>query len=157
MNSKINIVEILKGCPQGTKLWSPLFGEVTLLSMDSLIAVKTQMNSIVMFNKYGIFTNGYEECGAECLLFPSKENRDWSSFKPNKSKFDPKTLNPFDKVLVQYSYKCTWRCEIFSHIVETNYFVCSSGSYKYIIPYNKDTKHLVGTEEEAPEYYRYWE
>ena len=29
--------------------------------------------------------------------------------------------------------------------------------YKYCVPYNDDTKHLVGTTEEAPEYYRYWE
>lgn len=39
MDTKINIAEILKGCPEGTKLWSPLFGEVTLLSMRSIIAV----------------------------------------------------------------------------------------------------------------------
>ena len=29
-------------------------------------------------------------------------------------------------------------------------------AYTYCIPYNDDTKHLVGTTEEAPEYYRYW-
>lgn len=30
-------------------------------------------------------------------------------------------------------------------------------NYLMIIPYNDDTKHLVGTSLEAPEYYRYWE
>ena len=26
-----------------------------------------------------------------------------------------------------------------------------------VIPYNDDTKHLIGTTENAPFYYRYWE
>lgn len=33
----------------------------------------------------------------------------------------------------------------------------SSLAYVYCIPYNDDTKHLVNTTDEAPEYYRYWE
>ena len=36
-------------------------------------------------------------------------------------------------------------------------YSCISDYYKYCIPYNDDTKHLVGTKDEAPEYYRYWE
>ena len=76
--NKINIAGILKEYPEGTKLWSPLFGDVTLLSVDSLIAVKTHKGYIMIFDRYGIFIDDYEECGAECLLFPSKENRDWS-------------------------------------------------------------------------------
>lgn len=35
MNENINLVEILKDCPKGTKLYSPLFGEVTLLAVDT--------------------------------------------------------------------------------------------------------------------------
>ena len=36
--------------------------------------------------------------------------------------------------------------------------ICTAfGDYKYCIPYNDDTKHLVGTTKEAPEFYRYWE
>ena len=33
----------------------------------------------------------------------------------------------------------------------------SCKSYDKCIPYNDETKHLLGTSEEAPEYYRYWE
>ena len=33
----------------------------------------------------------------------------------------------------------------------------ATGCYGQCIPYNDDTKHLVGTNEEAPEYYRHWE
>lgn len=74
-----------------------------------------------------------------------------------KEKFDPKTFNPFDKVLVRNYSVSDWQCGFFSHPhFENQYFVGNDG-YEFCIPYNDDTKHLVGTTEEAPEYYRYWE
>ena len=36
-------------------------------------------------------------------------------------------------------------------------YATMDSAFKYCIPYNDDTKHLVETKEEAPEYYRYWE
>ena len=77
-----------------------------------------------------------------------------------KEKFDPKTLNAFDKVLIRDNYKQNWRCDIFSHILNGDYvfkYISIASANSYCIPYNDDTKHLVGTTEEAPEYYRYWE
>lgn len=75
-----------------------------------------------------------------------------------KPKFDQKTLKPFDKVLCKVAYG-RWHCDFFSCYVEGYKYpnICISGSYSYCIPYNDDTKHLIGTYEEAPEYYRYWE
>ena len=81
-------------------------------------------------------------------------------------KFDPKTLKPFDKVLVRDSRLVSdslssyWRCQIFSFIEEEDKdypYVCIGESYSFCIPYNDDTKHLVGTKEEAPDFYKYWE
>ena len=108
----------------------------------------------------GTYCAGIE--GAECILFPSKEQRDWSKFTApwyKNEKFDPKTLKPFDKVLVTDEHHTRWRCTFFSHIVDQlNYkYVTIDSCYKFCIPYNDDTKHLVGTTKEAPEYYRYWE
>ena len=81
----------------------------------------------------------------------------------NKSKFDPNTLNPFDKVLARNDME-DWSCMFFSHIIkyeDTYPYACGcdmfNGKFTYCIPYNDDTKHLVGTTEEAPEFYRYWE
>lgn len=71
--------------------------------------------------------------------------------KEEKPKFDPKTLQPFDKVLVRDGAGNTWLCTFFSHI-EKEDFICSS-FWKCCIPYNEETKHLVGTTEEAPEFY----
>ena len=93
----------------------------------------------------------------------SKEQRDWSKFEApwyKKSKFDPKTLKPFDKVLVHDNGDDLWRCEFFNFINNANItfpYVGLYESYKYCIPYNEETKHLVGTTDEASEYYRYWE
>ena len=97
----------------------------------------------------------------ECVLFPSKDQRDWSKFTApwyKKDKFDPKTLKPFDKVIVKGS-ELKWVCGIFSHYDKTKSmpYICIGWFYDVCIPYNDDTKHLVGTTDEAPEYYRYWE
>lgn len=80
-----------------------------------------------------------------------------------KPKFDTKTLKPFDKVLVRFFESDCWRCEFFSHITNVHdnvyKYTTTSGNnlYDRLIPYNDDTKHLLGTSDEAPEYYRYWE
>ena len=167
MNENINLVEILKDTPKGTKLYSPLFGEVTIVSVECRlekshpIKIKDVNEVEYSFTKDGMYYPLYKD--AECLLFPSKDQRDWSKFKAPCKKtghFDPKTLQPFDRVLVMHSY--AWRCELLSHYREYKGkidFYCTSADYvySYCIPYNEDTKHLAGTADEAPEYYRYWE
>ena len=164
MNENIDLTKILKDCPEGFKLYSPMYGEVEFKEMcvSSRYAIKISCgHSLVSFTNKGLY---YDSAGAECLLFPSQEQRDWSKFKApwlKKKKFDPKTLQPFDKVLVKDRYSQCWRCNLFSHI-ETEYpmFRVNTilvGHFYYCIPYNEDTRHLVGTTEEAPEFYRYWE
>lgn len=160
MNENLNLVEILKDCPKGTKLYSPLVGEVNFIGIEYAcdIDVSYNENHILSFLKDGKYFSNCKD--GECMLFPSKEQRDWSKFKPKQPKFDPKTLQPFDKVLARDVSLAIWRCQLFSNINknEENYpYLCVSDTYKYCIPYNDDTKHLVGTNKEAPEYYRYWE
>ena len=80
-----------------------------------------------------------------------------------KPKFDPKTLHPFDRVLVRLTRDCIWNATFFSHYDKEINWGChpcvttSCKSYDKCIPYNDETKHLLGTSDEAPEYYRYWE
>lgn len=317
MNEKLNLVEILKDCPRGTKLYYTVYGEVKFdhVAISSKYPIVLRLKggksygSLTSEGKFDIKHDG------ECLLFPSKEQRDWSKFKPKKdwfvspcefkdgdilsyqckgfnnrsiyiyryhkrfntsyyvalsgddnefridntgkwalngyndtvrfateeekqklfdaikergykwnvetktlekliepkfkvgdkivnrvnmymgdishqcviseitedkyilndggyiniknqdiwelvpNKFDPKTLKPFDKVLVRDKSCYNWMCELFSHI-RTEYtfnYWCIGNGYKYCIPYNDETKHLLGTSDEAPEYYRYWE
>ena len=165
MNENLNLVEILKDCQKGTKFYTPLFGEVEFKGIGDneypIITTPTGDDcSIAAFTKEGFY---YKRKDAECLLFPSKDQRDWSKFKApwyKNEKFDPKTLKPFDKVLVRDDFSENWRCDFFSFIYNdsTQYpYLTIRDRFEYCIPYNDDTKHLVGTTEEAPEFYRYWE
>ena len=72
-------------------------------------------------------------------------------------RFDTKTLKPFDKVLVR-DEDCYWTADLFSHIDDSIGRVCCSWySWKQCIPYNDETKNLVGTTDDCPEYYKWWE
>ena len=161
MNENIDLTKILKDCPKGTKFYTSVWGEASFerilergfytIGIDTLSGYK-------YLTKEGRYINADD---AECILFPSKDQRDWSKFTApwyKKEKFDPKTLKPFDRVLVRDFKTCKWRCEYFSYFKENDSYpyMCST-SHTLCIPYNDDTKHLVGTTDEAPGYYRYWE
>ena len=88
-----------------------------------------------------------------------KEEQQSQKQPKQQTKFDPKTLKPFDRVIVRNN-NGEWRCAFFSHIkdYDSDYrYDCCYMIYRYCIPYNDDTRHLVGTTDDAPEYYRYWE
>ena len=170
MNENIDLIKILKDCPKGWKFYTPIWGEVTFngikreycgICIDTICGCQ-----IITIEGYYIYTSG-----AECIIFPSKDQRDWSKFTApwyKREKFDPKTLKPFDKVLVKctsiYNSNLVWRVGLFSyfHVEDDSIRVYTLGSDDntpnlYVIPYNDNTKHLVNTTDEAPEYYRYWE
>ena len=173
MNENLNLVEILKGCPRGTKFYSSIWGTVTFIGIVDNTNYPIRIKSYTKTNGEGqtrsVTKDGIYYCvyDGECILFPSKDQRDWAKFerfwdKPKVEKFNPKTLKPFDKVLVKYSLDCDfdWECDLFSHIDNKDDefpYHCVGTNYRYCIPYNNETKHLVGTNKEAPEYYRYWE
>lgn len=163
MNENIDLTKILKNCPTGFELYSPVYGEVKFVGIYEnhkhlWIDVKVKNNIYVSFTLEGKFSYNYD---GECILFPSKDQRDWSKFTApwyKKEKFDPKILQPFDKVLVRIFRTEKWRCEHFSYFTEGyDQPYMTSTAYPYCIPYNDDTKHLVGTKDEAPDFYRYWE
>ena len=219
MNENLNLVEILKDCPKGTKLYSTIYGDVELVKVhlkDDECPIEIEVGEggdITYVANDGRLLGDFP---GECTLFPSKDQRDWSKFKVKKPKFkvgdkivniprkymgalgtqgiiskitddkyiftndsyifisnqdswelvhdkkprfDPNTLNPFDKVLARNDME-DWRCLLFSHKLRddvTYPYVCGYDWFTQCIPYNNDTKHLVGTNEEAPEFYRYWE
>ena len=161
MNENLNLVEILKGCPRGTKFYSSVCGEVRFEGIDN----KELYPIIVIDNKdcdYEFLKDGkfYDGAG-ECTLFPSKDQRDWSKFerfwdKPKVEKFDPNTLQTFDRVLVRYSNNLNWQIGLFGYKYEK--LIYSNGTVYYqCIPYNDETKHLVGTTNDCPDYYKWWE
>ena len=74
----MNVAEILKYCPKGTKLYSTVFGEVKFSEVypNNMIVVIIKDDFKRVFNKDG----SYSKYG-ECVLFPSKDQRDWSKFR----------------------------------------------------------------------------
>ena len=230
MENKINIAEILKDCPKGMELYSPIYGKVGLLKVDSnseySIKTVTSIDRPASFTPYGRLYETYPS--AECLLFASREMRDWMKFfkrgdvvynkdgglyaifegwvnddytefnttinyyesiasfgteevcytdcfvkasdeeravfianaeKYYNGKYNPDTLQvepakpkcpfkSFDKVLVRDEEEDLWYANFFSHYNEDKKcypYSCIDSSYRYCIPYNEHTAHLLGT------------
>ena len=83
MNENLDLVEILKDCPRGTKLYSTIHGEVEFnyIKKEGIYKVyfrgeDGEIRGVTSDGKHLSFLNG------ECILFPSKYQRDWSKFKP---------------------------------------------------------------------------
>lgn len=77
---KLNLVEILKDVPKGTKLYSPIYGKCEIYEINCqvplpIVVIKKDTEKLHFTSDGKIGRDG------ECLLFPSKENRDWSTFK----------------------------------------------------------------------------
>ena len=137
----ISIADKLKDAPEGFKLYSPIFGECTLqdiYSSGNIEVVRTESTAIYTFNAYGQHTST-----GECLLFPSKEQREWDNFS-----LEPKAsynFKPFDKVIVRDNIDGVWKADFFSHMGESNRFACTGGcSWRYCLPYNEETAKLIG-------------
>ena len=157
MNENIDLVKILKDCPKGTKLYSTTYGEVEFVVINDHssypIIVRTKNNLVLGMTASGKCTYKYED--AECVLFPSKDQRDWSKFKIPVQEFNYETLKPFDKVLVRDGNCQYWRCAFFSCML-SNGMLCEC-RWEQGIPYNDETKHLLGTGDMPDEKYIWWE
>ena len=170
MNKKINLCEILKDCPKGEKFYSYVYGWVEFIKVDPdntetpiiiYVTTKSGYKTFKQITREGYLSNIYNN--AKCSLVPSPEQPDWSKWecpKPKKPKFDPKTFKSFDRVIVKNSCIDSWSCSFFSNHTKNEsfpFFTCDASAVKYCVPYNDDTKHLVGTTDDAPEFYKYWE
>lgn len=227
MTKEINIAEILRDKSKGMKLWTPIYGAVEFIGVDIQQSKYPIVAGIpewfrLLFTKYG---KHFDAEGAELLLFPSKDMRNWSKFawkegdvlentsdevfpkyvifkkfvddkyttfeaingivlgdepvkysiqntlsyskvkdedmaleikKKIQNIVDKKTrtsateFQPFDKVLVRNHDKYPW-CPAFfglkSDLGEQCPYITSNGAYRYCIPYDEKTKHLLGTTE----------
>ena len=169
MNENLDLTKILEGCPKNTKFYNTVYGKVSFIGISNSIypielisyTKQEKLSANIYITKDGRIGYNYD---GECTLFPSKDQRDWSKFerfwdKSKIKKFDPKTLQPFDKVLGFYEVEGgSWECTIFSHLIGKECSaVCTGEIYNKYIPYNEETKHLIGTNDDCPEYYKWWE
>lgn len=141
----INIAEILKNYPKRGVLYSTIFGECEFDHISSCgdiyMAYKNNKDDKVIFNKYGQF--GIGNTAGECLLFPSKDNRDWSTLRKQCQ------FKPFDKVVVRCGSD-KWCADLFSYYEsDNNYpYSCVGSFYSECLPYNEETAKLIGTQDE---------
>ena len=79
METKLNIAEILKDKPSGTKLYANAFGELSLervkVNEEDIIHTRNKISTLYLFYNDGKFSKD-----GEPILVPSKEMRDWSKF-----------------------------------------------------------------------------
>ena len=162
MNENLNLVEILEGCPRGIKFYSSVFGEVELEEIKKgylqPIVLRCLDGDSVYIGVDGRLSPYYD---GECILFPSLTQRDWSKFerfwdKSKVEKFDVNTLQPFDKVLVRNYNNRIWEPDFFGYI-KGDWVWSLQTAYNQCIPYNDETKHLCGTNNDCPDHYKCWE
>ena len=81
MEEKINIAEILKDKPQGTKLYSPIFGKLRYEDLVPDLGEFTVVTSDNTLAKHSFRSDSrYNRHGEPLMLLPSKEMRDWHKF-----------------------------------------------------------------------------
>lgn len=102
------------------------------------------------------------------LLTFSNQNSHKKLEKPKVERFNPKTFQPFDKVLARCT-ESVWVPTLFGYFIDEadkdplspfengERVVCVDIGYHQCIPYNEETKHLIGTLDDCPEYYKWWE
>lgn len=120
---------------------------VVKLYTDELIEKLKDMNNDADLTKI------LEEC-------PRGTNCD----KSKVEKFDSHTFQPFDRVLAKDGVS-SWVPTFFGFLIDpaddfytdNEVAVCNDYAYKQVIPYNDETKHLVGTTDDCPEFYKWWE
>lgn len=158
MEQKINIAEILKDAPKGTKLYSPMFGEIPLAKVSEdkeriychINITFQEWDKIAVFNKYGqlllepvIVSNPSKKV----MLFPSIHHGTWRDFSPS---WKHKHFEPYQKVLVASSASNMWEPDIYLfyeirnniHRCMCHYTVLKDSD---IIPY-KGNENMLGKE-----------
>ena len=113
----LDLTKILKGC-EGQTFYCTVLGEVTLNKTEDsempgyLIAIGHKDSSLVIhLTEEGLFFQGMS---GECVLFPSKENRDWSTFKPKI---------PFGTPVMVSNNGTHWKLKKYNEIIQNTYIV----------------------------------
>lgn len=77
----MNIVEIIKKAPKDHVYWCTLMGECRVVCIDDYdYPIRLESgNEILYLTKSGRYS--IDTPDAECVLFPSKDNRDWADFE----------------------------------------------------------------------------
>lgn len=145
METKINIAEILKDKPKGTKLYSSACGKCKLEEVDDKSFKISFYNSKFSFMNGGegyLDKNGKLYDDGECIVFPSKEMRDWSKFAWQKGDILVNANNTH--VIFEKFENDTYTTFVGRHIIGKHYFDGDDESEYTYIPkgFTLDTKQF---------------
>ena len=113
MNENLDLCLILKDCPKDAKLYCTFLGDVLFSKIeDNKIFIHTS------YAIYSLYSDGKFTYEGECVLSPSREQRDWYKFKVPIKKFNPKNFKPFDKVLLREGYGFKWHPTFLENILK---------------------------------------
>lgn len=114
MNENINLTKILKDCPKGTEFYHAAYGRVWFrcINLDYSYPIRLSFSKEISddacVTSKGFIHKNYD---GECLLFPSKDQRDWSKFTDPWYKKERDTIdwikkqyepNPYSSVSFKY-------------------------------------------------------
>ena len=143
MEEKINIAEILKDKPQGTKLYADAFGELKFVKVDEVDTIYTKNKTSTL---YCFYNNGKYDKYGEHILVPSKEMRDWNKFAWKKG--DVLVSNDYGTEVIFYDWyddtytnfygKHRLDSEDKNNIKYNDAFLCTTGRYSLE---DKDAAH----------------
>ena len=111
----LDLTKILKGC-EGQTFYCTMLGEVTLDRILDYGECPIEVSSVMTVSFTTITKEGFylKSKFGECILFPSKENRDWSTFKP---KF------PFGTPVMVSNNGTHWKLKKYNEILRNTYIV----------------------------------
>ena len=133
MEAKLNIANILKDKPSGTKLYADAFGELSFEAVStSMISTRTKAGTL-----YTFYNDGKYSWRGESILVPSKEMRNWSKFAWKKGDVlvsnDYSTEVIFDKwyddTYTNFYGKHRLDSEDKNNIKYNDAFLCTTGRY----------------------------
>lgn len=132
-------------------------------TLEKLVAPKYKVGDKVKHkveDSIHTVTDITEECFYlnNCKFGISLNYQDNYELVPNT--FDINTLKPFDKVLMRNTDTQRWNISLYGYNNEKihpyKYSVLNHIQVAQCIPYNEETKHLLGTNNDCPEYYKTW-
>lgn len=130
METNINVAEILKDKPQGTKLYSDICCGECVLNEISENAIYVDMYNKERFWYFSVYGTIYVFPDGGVLLCPSKEMRDWRKFHWKKGDV---LVNKDGHVYI-----------IFERFADDTY--CSFVGKYYLWKENNDTEHFYKNE-----------
>jgi hypothetical protein len=119
----INIAEILKDCPKGTKLYSPICGNCKVLKIYNGLGLDVINDADEVFN---FSYDGRYNLNGECCIFPSKDNRDWNTFRP----FKDGDIIAKDEFIVIFSHSKRSEVKVKEQVVYYHCYLGGSSRFK---------------------------